>query len=350
MWPSINKKDLYQESGYFNVAALLDCCMPFNFVIGGRGTGKTFGALYELHERGTKFMFMRRTQGQAEIVANPEFHPYKALNAEMGLNVTAKRMSKFNGGFYEQTQNSEGELVPMGAPFAYTCALSTISNIRGISMSEIEVLLFDEFIPERHERPIKNEGFALMNAYETINRNRETQGRPPLQLLALTNSNDLAPDIFVQLQLVTVIDRMKRKGKTVYQDQDRGVCVVLLDDSPISQAKKDTALYRLTAGTEFSSMSLDNDFSNAFPFVHPRPLVEYKPLVTVGELTVYSHKSNGSLYVSDHLAGGVSERYETDQQSLEVFRMKYHHIYMAYLRGLVEFESAICCVLFDKYV
>lgn len=350
MWPRLKKKDLYLESGYFNVSALLDCGMPYNFVIGGRGTGKTFGALKELYERKIKFMYMRRTKDQCSLISTPEFHPYKDHNNELGWNITAQKLSPFHGGFYDTVEDSEGGRVPVGNPFAYTGSLGHVAKIRGVSLSDIDVLVFDEFIPEPHERAIKEEGFALMNACETIGRNRELKGRPPLQLIALTNSNDMAPDVFVQLRLVSVLDGMKRKKKSVYQDMERGICMLLLDDSPISETKRETSLYRLTKGTRFLSMSLDNDFSNNYPFVNPRPLAEYKPIVTVGELTIYSHKSSGRLYVSDHLSGGVSERYDTDQQSLEVFRMKYRPIYTAYLHGLVEFESAICCVLFDKYV
>ena len=37
-------------------------------------------------------------------------------------------------------------------------------------------IIFAEFIPEAHERLIKNEAAALFNFYETINRNRELDG------------------------------------------------------------------------------------------------------------------------------------------------------------------------------
>ena len=275
MWPRIRQKDLYLESGYFNVAALLDCGMPYNFVIGGRGTGKTFGVLKELYERRTTFMYLRRTKDQCSLISTPDFHPYKDHNKELGWNITAQKLSPFHGGFYDTVEDSEGGRVPVGNPFAYTGSLGHVAKIRGVSLSDIDVLVFDEFIPEPHERAMKEECFALMNACETIGRNRELKGKGPLQLIALTNSNDIAPDIFVQLGLVTVIDGMKRKHKSIYQDMDREMCVLLLDDSPISEMKRDTSLYRLTKGTRFSRMSLDNDFSNNYPFVHQRPLVEY---------------------------------------------------------------------------
>ena len=45
-------------------------------------------------------------------------------------------------------------------------ALSTVSNLRGFDMSDCTLLIYDEFIPEPHERPLKNEAAALFNAYE----------------------------------------------------------------------------------------------------------------------------------------------------------------------------------------
>lgn len=185
---------LYLDSGYVNIKGIIDLGLPFNFVVGGRGTGKTYTALETVKEEDIKFMFMRRTQAQAELINKPDFSPFKSLNVDKGWNVITKPLTKYNAGFYE---SCEGEAV--GAPIGYTCALSTISNVRGFDAQDVKILVYDEFIPERHERPIKNEGAALLNAYETINRNRELKGHRPLQLLCLANSNDLSNPIFMEL-------------------------------------------------------------------------------------------------------------------------------------------------------
>ena len=50
---------LYQESGYVNIAGILSLDVPFNFVVGGRGTGKTYTSLDYVVENDIKFMFMR---------------------------------------------------------------------------------------------------------------------------------------------------------------------------------------------------------------------------------------------------------------------------------------------------
>ena len=61
-------RKLYLKNGYLNVPYILHYNVPFIFVVGGRGTGKTYGALKYVLESGTPFIYMRRTQSQADIM------------------------------------------------------------------------------------------------------------------------------------------------------------------------------------------------------------------------------------------------------------------------------------------
>lgn len=36
---------LYLDNGYVNMSAIIELGLPFNFVVAGRGTGKTYGTL-----------------------------------------------------------------------------------------------------------------------------------------------------------------------------------------------------------------------------------------------------------------------------------------------------------------
>ena len=185
---------------------------PFIFIVGGRGSGKTYGAIqYALKEHRT-FFFMRRTQTQIDLIKNDSFSPFKAVDESIIVSSINKNLT----GVYRGSQNSDGTWSPAGSPKGYMCALSTISNIRGFDASSVDLIIFDEFIGEAHERPIKNEGQAFLNAYETINRNRELNGQEPVKVLALANSNSLANPIFVELQLVTPVEKMLRSGEAKY--------------------------------------------------------------------------------------------------------------------------------------
>ena len=180
----------YLPSGYFDVAAALDLGQPFTFVIGGRGSGKTYGALKCCIDRGYKFGFMRRTQRQLDIINKPEFSPLKPICRDTGLRFTTRSLASGIAAFYPCELDNDGSEVVSGPPVGITLALSTVSNLRGFDASDIDILLYDEFIPEKSERPLKNEADALFNAYETINRNRELDGKPPLRLVCMANAND----------------------------------------------------------------------------------------------------------------------------------------------------------------
>ena len=58
---------IYGENGYLDFPAIMAAVrVPFLFIIGGRGTGKTYGAEKWAIESGKKFIFLRRTQSQAD--------------------------------------------------------------------------------------------------------------------------------------------------------------------------------------------------------------------------------------------------------------------------------------------
>ena len=276
---------IYDSSGYVNVRGILDEGYPFNFLVGGRGTGKTYTTLKVAKEDGRRFMLMRRTQSQADLISKPEFSVFKPLNEDLGWNVMVKSISKYNSMFYEPDAEENAH------PIGYTCALSTISNMRGFDASDIQLLIYDEFIPEKHERLLKNESDALLNAYETMNRNRELKGVAPIQMICLANANDITNPVFEQLKLIRIADRMQKGNSDRWTDDKRGIQLILLHRSPISKKKSGTALYNLTEGSTFANMALDNDFNVDRQHVKPRPITEFTPVCSIGELCIYKHKS-----------------------------------------------------------
>lgn len=340
---------LYLDNGYINIAAILKTGIPFIFCWGGRATGKTYGALKEAVGSGVKFGLMRRTQAQLDLISKPEFSPFKPLNNDLGWKVGIVPLSKYNGGIYNMCE-VEGKLTPDGAPIGYTFALSTIANTRGFDGSDIELLIYDEFIPEPHARPIKEEHEAFLNAYETINRNRELQGRKPLQVLCLANANTLANPLFLGLGLVTKAERMHRLGQEYSMDTKRGVLLVNLCSSSISDAKRETALYRFTGDNSFSKMALSNDFSGEDERgrIGAKPLIEYRPIVQVGEICIYKHKSRETFFCSTHCTGSP-QTFGIGEAERARFRRLYQWLWVAYLDNKIDFEERICEILLTKY-
>lgn len=333
---------IYLQNGYLDIEKILSYNMPFTWIVGGRGTGKTYGALKYAYESHTRFILMRRTQAQTDLINKPEFNPYKAINQDLGANIQVKSISKYNSRIFEPAEDGEQLL-------GYTCALSTISNLRGFDASDCKLLIWDEFVPEKHERPIKGEGAAFLNAYETINRNRELKGEPPLQVLGLANAFNIANPVFLELGLVGRCEKMKNNDQEFFMDPERGILLVLLQRSRISKAKADTALYRLSSGS-YKDLALYNDFIyNNSDSIKAQALKEYKLLCTVGEISIYRHKSKREYYVSEHRTG-TAPLYKSDEVGIMRYRRKYGLVLApAYVNNRVMFENILTKSLFELY-
>lgn len=341
---------LYQPSGYLNCADILDKIpVPFVFITGGRGTGKTYGFLSEMILRNQKFIYMRRTQTEIDEIFNEQLSPFKSINRDFGWNIQPFRISKSISGFWQATYDEKGKMVPMGDCLGIILALSTVANIRGFDASDCSSMIYDEFIPEEHKRAMRGEDAAFFNAYETINRNRELQGKEPLRCICLSNANNLANPLFIGLKIVNKIYNMRASGQEVYIDSKRGMCVICLDKSDISELKAETSLYRLTYGTAFYAMSIDNDFENPTVAPHkPQNLKEYVPTVVLGEACIYEHKSEGKMYVSSHVSGNPIVLGTTGTDRLKAKRF-FNYIWIAYLNQQVIFETIQLEVYLQRY-
>ena len=142
---------IYDESGYVNIKGILEEGYPFNFLVGGRGTGKTYTTLKVAKEDGLKFMLMRRTQSQADLISKPEFSVFKPLNEDMGWNVMVRRISKYNSAFFIPDLDDKEIEHEIG----YTCALSTISNMRGFDASDVELIFMMNSSRKSMNGPLK---------------------------------------------------------------------------------------------------------------------------------------------------------------------------------------------------
>lgn len=343
--------ELYHKNGYANIPAILGQGMTFNFIIGGRGTGKTYGALKYVLDNHILFALMRRTQTQLDTIARPDTSPFKAVLRDRPENWTYDPVSigKSVYGYFKTVTDPETNSAVHQDLIGYAISLSTVANLRGFDMSDIDLLIYDEFIPETHERPLKNESDAFFNCYETLNRNRELQGRKPIQVLCLANANDFACPILIGLNLVSTVEKMIRQEKTSYINPQKGVGIFLLSDSPISKRKQATALYKLTHGSAFEEMAISNAFAGTNdPDVYSVDLREYNPLVTVGEVTIYRHKSARLYYVSSHESGTVG-RYSGDGIDMRRFLETHKNLLLAAMAGKMVYESHLIKSLFLRY-
>ena len=326
---------LYLDNGYVNIDYCLKFKCPFTFIIGGRGTGKTFGAQKYCIENGLIYMLMRRTQAQTDLISKPEFSPVNPVMDYLRLIPIIETGSKYNGIIYSKSAIDDESKILHG----YTSALSTFSNLRGFDGSNVQVLLFDEFIPERHERTIKNEADAFFNVYETINRNRELNGYDPLITVCLSNSNSLASPILSDMGLVKILERMQSKGQSEYINKDAGIAIFLLFNSPISSMKSNTALYRATRNTNFQKMSIGNEFAyDDMADVKSISLSSgWKLFCALGNM--YFYNKNGIWYISKHGSGTPAKTYDFTDIGIKKFVHDYPNSYQRIINRRIIYED-----------
>lgn len=347
--------NLFNDLGYIDIPAIRKYMkktrIPFCWIWAGRGTGKTYGVLKHEITTGEKFMFVRRTDKQIKLIMNPQYMPFKALNIKEGFNIQPRSIGAGMYGFFHCSNDPDtGKLIyhdPMIAPAA---AISTVGNIRGFDGTDLDAMFYDEFIPIKGEHPLKNEASNLFDLYETVNRNRELDGHDPIWFIGASNSNNPDNPYFTELGVLNKALKMgMSQDNEVYINKRSGFMLLCINKSPISSEKRDTALYRLTSGSDYEKMALDNEFVNIDTAnVQPQNLQHYNPVVAIGGICVYRSKSGRRWYVSEHIKGNP-ERYTTTEINLLRFQRKYDYLRIAYFNDQITFENHLTERLFAVY-
>lgn len=344
------KRVVYGPAGYLGVGEMFPQLPTYTWITGGRAIGKTYGFLEHVrYEDPFKFLLLRRTKTQFDLLKKPQFNPFNPIDRNRG-KLTAVVAKKDTAEFYNGETDEEGRVLPVGLPVGYALALSTIHNVRGIDLSDVDVCIFDEFIPEPHERPIQHEYMAFLNALETIGRNRELQGRPPLKFIGLSNANRIDNPYYMGMGVAREVARMMEAGREVCNIPNRDLCLIHIMHSPISDMKAGTSLYRFAGNTEFTSMSLDNEFVGALCTNQAAPpMVELLPLCQVGEVFIYRRK-NGRGYHACAKRAGSPTFYPAEDTGLKRFRMGFFWLTPLVIQGLVSYDDSITEILLRKYL
>lgn len=323
---------LYLENGYVNIKYTLSHKCPFTFLLGGRATGKTYGSILYAIENNITFAFMRRTQTQLEMLNKPELNPFIPVASDTGIPIEVVSVNR------QLSNILVGEdKVNLG----FMSAMSTFVNLRGFSAENTKLMIYDEFIPEVHERAIKHEDSVIFNAYESINRNRELKGNPPLQCLFLSNSNFLASPILLALKIADIIPQMRDRGQTEYINTQRGIAIYNLWDSPISEQKKETALYKATRGTSFEEMAIYNSFgADETRDIAPMSIKGCKLLGRVGDVYIYSY--SGGWYISTRCSGKPRREYDYTIEDIQRFKRDNPRCWERMIKHQIRYENYYC--------
>lgn len=328
---------IYDTDGWVNWDYILNQKASFISVVGARGVGKTYGIFKKLTRDKKPFIYLRRLKSQLDQCGKIEGNPFKKINTDTGSNI----LPFSSGGILSFREGEKtGPLVAIGV------ALSVVANIRGVDFSDIEYIIFDEFIASVGEHPIKNEFQAFLNFYETVNRNRELEGKQPVKCIMLGNANTLLNPYFASWHFMKTALKMISGNQMVWRSADNTRMVIMLLQSPISQRKRETALYQ-NAGNDFITMALDNAFRTDETNIKSEPLTEYYHLVSIGEIGIYRHKSERKYFVCSTVQN--KPYYDSFGIGLRMFQQDFYMLRVHYMVSKnVWFESFEMEVIFRE--
>lgn len=345
--------NVYTKDGWLDIPSISSSPQFIKVIIGGRGIGKTYGVLDYAYKKiapvdkitsandlclNEKFILLRTTKTEAEFLFQNDFNPFKTLNTDNGYQVQCEKLNEYMGIFYVITEDEEKVII------GYVLSLSTVSKIRGFDASDCSRIIYDEFIPESHVQKIKNSGMALLNAYETINRNRELKGKKPVELWLLSNSNDIDNDIMLELDLLSLHDKVK--NHVAFNDN---VLLIEPSDSPISYRKAATGIYSLSRN--FNRMSLDNKFVGHYEGnIKSMNLKNASLWIVYDNLCFYSFSDSNTVYCTLYKKPKETPLYSYGNSNFEnrKFRTEAHSLFTYYLTGNMYFENSKCEALFNK--
>lgn len=221
------------DNFYYDFHALLSHNALFNFVIGNRGAGKTYGAkkwaIKTFLKTGAQFIYLRR---------------YKTEFAEFG-NFFADIMHEFPDVEFEVKGRNiyiNGQLAGYGIP------LSTALTRKSISYHLVDKIIFDEFvIDSKVIHYLNNEVGHFLEFYETVARMRDN-----VRVCFLSNAVSIVNPYFLYWNI-------KPKGNKRFTKYGH-MLVEFVKNQDFIDAKYKTRFGQIIKGTKYGNYAVENEF------------------------------------------------------------------------------------------
>lgn len=221
----------------------------FNFIIGNRGGGKSYGAKHfvikRFIERNEQFVYVRRFDKEMTAVADKFF-------ADISDEYPDKELDYKNGVYFVD-----------GLEAGFAMPLSTSKINKSNSYPRVKTIIFDEFIIDAGAHRYLNDEVAhFLELYETIARMRD------VRVFFLANSITMTNPYFLYFDITLPYEKTRQTffndgtGKTTTRKQGRqpDYLIELVANPDYIDAKKNTRFGKLIAGTKYSDYAVENVF------------------------------------------------------------------------------------------
>lgn len=217
---------------FYNFHELLSHNALFNFVIGNRGAGKTYGfkklAIKGFLKRGRQFIYLRRYKTEFDAVStffNDISHEFPNVDFEV-----------------------KGKTFYINGKIAgYAVALSTALTKKGTSYHDVDLIGFDEFvIDSKVIHYMHNEVTAFLEFYETVARLRDN-----VRVCFISNNVSIVNPYFLYWNI------KPKKGKRF--SKFGHILVEFVQNEDFVDAKYKTRFGQLIKGTTYGNYAIENE-------------------------------------------------------------------------------------------
>lgn len=250
-----------------------------------RGPGKTYSLLWLAYYSNIKFIYMKRNDADVNLILSDptkaEFDPspYKPLKRDKLIRVTGVLIDDGIGAFYEA--DNEGQ--PTDKLLCYVLSFKKVQKYKGFDFSDVDIIAFDEFIPQKGERCYKSEGENLLDLYMTVRRDRAKRGRPSLKLVLFANAEEIATPVTRELEIVDDMAMLNDSKQTHFYNEDRRILLhhITNDEVPITPEEMDDIYLGMQGTMWFEKAFLGSFVHNDFTNVVTRTIKRSKPLIEI---------------------------------------------------------------------
>lgn len=220
---------------YYDYTKILSYNAFFNFLVGSRGVGKTYGAskfvVKQAIKNKSEFVYIRRYKSDLKKCV-PQFFNALIVNDEFKDHSLYTKGNKFY---------IDDEIV------GYAIALSEANSYKSTNFSKVRYIIFDEFIIENNSQHyISNEVEVFLSIIETIARMRR------VNVFLLGNNVSMINPYFLFFNISAPYNSDIKTYK------DGLILVQVMNNEEYMKAKKQTDFGKIVEGTDYSTYAIEN--------------------------------------------------------------------------------------------
>ncbi len=270
-------------SAFYNYSLILSYNAVYNFIVGGRGKGKTYGWKKKVIRAAIKthletpgncdqFIYLRRYKEELRLARDTFFADIEHIFPDWDFRTQ---------GMYAQMSpvsdrdQKKREWINIG----YFIALSIAQSVKSVSFPRVKKIGYDEFILEKsatHYLP--NEATIFNNFYSTVDRYKDKT-----RVYFMANSVNIANPYFIEYK----IDPDKANNDGIIVTHSGFMACHFIPEGEFEEQVYETRFGGFIQGTEYADYAVGNKFAdNHKHLIAPRsPNAKYQFTLETEDLT-----------------------------------------------------------------